>query len=83
MPTMFDEYDVVRVKKLLMPSRPFSGTEGATRAPQIGDEGAIVFLYDPSLFIIECVDKEGYTVWLADFAPEELELVWKAPQNGS
>ena len=74
---MFDEYDVVRVKKLLTPSRPFSGTEGATRSPQIGDKGTIVFLYDQSLFIIECVDKEGYTVWLADFEKSELALVYR------
>ena len=86
MATMFEEYDVVRVKKLLTPSRSFDGSQDIARAPKIGDEGAIVHLSetnDQTLCVVECVNKEGRTVWLADFVPEELELVWKAPRNGS
>jgi hypothetical protein len=31
-------------------------------------------------FVLEMVDQAGGTVWLADFLPDELELVWRAGQ---
>jgi ribosomal protein L32E len=76
----FREYDVVRVKKLEQPWRYFDGTESVMRPPQIGDVGTIVHMPPDtqglkSMCIVECVDNEGYTVWLADFTIDELELV--------
>jgi len=47
----------------------------ASRPPQVGDVGTIVFAYDLTSFAVECVNDNGMTVWLADFFGEELELV--------
>lgn len=70
------ELDVVEVIKLLRPNRHYTGTEGVCRPPNVGDTGTIVFVHNPEgpnvMFSVECVDKNGATVWLADFSPEEL-----------
>jgi len=37
--------------------------------------GTIIFVYETTSFAVECVDKDGMTVWLADFSADELEPV--------
>lgn len=74
------EYDVVRVTKLDQPNRHYDGTESVKRLPQIGDLGTIVHVYSGAqdinpAYIVECVDRNGFTVWMADFTAGELELV--------
>ena len=77
----FSEYDVVRVVKLLEAERSITGSKGSTRQPKVGDMGAVVFVSDSSdfsttpVYIVECVDDAGMTVWLADFQEDELEIV--------
>ena len=74
----FHVHDVVRVIRLAEKSRPFEGSEGRSRSPQVGDVGTVVFEYgdgreaDP--VGVESVDGDGFTVWFADFARDELEL---------
>jgi hypothetical protein len=68
------ELDCVKIVKLLSENRPFDGTEGIKRPPRIGDTGTIVFL-EQNFCIVESVDSEGYTIWLADFLVEELEIL--------
>lgn len=68
------EFDVVRVRALNVPSRNFDGSKGVMREPRINDIGVIVHvLAEDEMFIVECVDADGYTTWLADFSAEELE----------
>ncbi len=71
------EFDCVRVVRLHQSGRPYDGTEAVMRPPQIGDVGAIVHVHavDSGVagYLVECVDAEGYTVWLADFLPDEIE----------
>ncbi|MEQ1761946.1 MAG: DinB family protein [Pyrinomonadaceae bacterium] len=67
-----DELSTVRVVKLNIPDRHFDGTEGVKRRPKIGDTGTIVHRAG-ELCIVESVDAAGLTVWLADFALDELE----------
>ena len=76
MSTTIEYLDVVRVIALLEGHREFIGTEGACRAPRIGDLAAEVHVLDPGQsFVAEAVDGEGgYTLWLADFSAEELQL---------
>jgi len=78
---LLQEYDVVKVVKLLNPDRKFDGTDDISRPPRIGDIGTICHDYDPgnqdSVVAVEMVTKDGMTVWLADFKREELELVQK------
>jgi hypothetical protein len=69
------EYGIVRVAHLLQPDRTFQGAKNVCRAPEVGDIGTIVFAYDKTSFAVECVNKEGMTVWLADFFAEELEFL--------
>lgn len=71
------EYDVVNVIRLTNSERQYDGSEGVKRSPQIGDVGTIVHTYEKDgqdvRYIVECVDSEGYTIWLADFLPEEIQ----------
>ncbi len=73
------EYDVVRVVKLNDPARKFDGTDGVRQPPRIGDVATICHEYDPkdpvAPVVVEMVDHEGRTLWLADFQRSELELV--------
>jgi hypothetical protein len=68
------EYDCVKIVNLLREDRPFDGTENVKRPPQIDDVGTIVHIVQ-NFCIVECIDSEGYTVWLADFLIDELETV--------
>jgi hypothetical protein len=78
-PPVLREYDVVRVSHLLRPERAYGGTESVRRPPAIGDIGTICHELVPSdqtaPVMVEMVDQNGMTVWLADFVREELELV--------
>ena len=67
------EHDCVKIVKLLRENRPFDGTENVKRPPKIGDVGAIVHPGKETC-IVESVDSEGFTIWLADFLIEELEI---------
>ena len=70
----FAEYDVVKLVKLNQDNRPFSGTTGVSRFPQIGDLGTIVHVYETGkLFTVEKGDSNDYKTWLADFTADELE----------
>lgn len=73
------EYDTVRIVKLNRVDRWFDGTEGVMRAPRVGDVAVICHEYEPTnpsaLVAVEMVDENGMTIWFADFARDELELV--------
>jgi hypothetical protein len=76
----FREYDVVRVKKLNQPNRHYDGTASVRRPPRIGDDGTIVYIPQEmqglnSWCIVQCLDNDGLTIWVADFTTDELELV--------
>lgn len=73
-----EELDQVRVVRLRAAERPYDGTEGVLRAPRLGDEGTVVRAAakgDASATVmVECCDADGGTIWLAEFAADELEL---------
>lgn len=72
------EYDSVRICRLLVPERPFDGTEGVARPPRSGDTGTVVATGGrgtEKTWVVESVNAEGKTVWLADFRTEELEKI--------
>ena len=75
------ELDVVRIVRFKEASRQFSGTEGVMRAPEIGDKGTVVHMHErinsEPEFMVESVNGEGFTLWLADFALSEVALEWK------
>ena len=77
---LFHEYDVVRVKKLIVQDRWYTGSSTVKRPPSIGDCGTIVDIPKGSIdrLTAECVDKNGQTIWVADFIADELELIESA-----
>jgi hypothetical protein len=66
---------MARVVRLLNQNRPFSGSEGIKRAPQLGDVGPVVHVHSTAAYIVESVHADGTTACLADFEREELEFV--------
>ncbi|MDC9520303.1 hypothetical protein PSH55_04080 [Pseudoalteromonas sp. Angola-31] len=70
------QYSVVKVislnKKFIYSEKSFG-----SRAPQVGDVGTIVEVYDGA-FDIECCDVNGVTIWLEIFEPSDgdLELLY-------
>jgi hypothetical protein len=76
----FNEYDVVKVVKLLKAERYIDGSAALKRQPRIGDEGTILHIPPnlsdpPEMMIVECSDPEGQVIWIADFSPEELVVL--------
>jgi hypothetical protein len=73
------EYDVVRIARLSDPARSFTGTSSVSRAPAVGDVATVCHEYQSgdqtARVAVEMVDGDGYTIWLADFERNELELV--------
>jgi len=67
-----DELSIVRVVKLNTSDRRFDGTEEVKRPPRVGDIGTVVHKVG-GLNIVESVDRDGLTIWLADFTSDELE----------
>jgi hypothetical protein len=79
-----EEYDVVKIKALLLSEseRMNLGSDNIKRNPIIGDTGTIVHIATlkdgtKKMFIVECINHDGYAYWISDFIIEELELVWK------
>lgn len=67
-----NELSGVRIVKLNTPNRHIDGTKGVKRPPRVGDSGTIVHKVG-ELYMVESVDSDGLTVWLADFTADEIE----------
>lgn len=78
-------HDVVCVARLDVTDRPYDGSPGTMRAPRIGDEGTVVWVDEEGpargSAMVECVADDGTTIWLADFAEHELELVARSVEG--
>jgi hypothetical protein len=67
-------YDVVKIKKLHKPI-DFQPDGTSVRAPIVGDVAAVIEVYTtPPGYELECSGRDGITIWLHAFAPEEVEL---------
>lgn len=78
-----DELDVVKVVTLPMTHRKVSGSEGVCRAPRVGDLATVVHVLEPGrAFVVEAVNADGNTLWVADFQVEELMLESKHRESG-
>jgi hypothetical protein len=76
----YQELSVVRIAVTDVGTRSYTGTQGVARAPEPGDKGTIVLVHESSqpepAYMVEAVDSDGYTLWLADFTHSELTLEW-------
>ena len=69
----FQLHQRVRIARLL--SEHTNDLASAERTPAEGEIGAIVHVYSVphEAYCVECV-KDGETLWLSDFVPDELEI---------
>lgn len=71
-------YSTVRIRRLVAPAEAYDGWRMNQRPPRAGDEGTLIdVLHAPGLpdrYVVESSAPDGTTVWLADFAAEELEV---------
>lgn len=66
----------VKIVQLLNPNREVAGTMGLVEDPQIGEVARVIYEYPaPDTKVSVEKSNDTGTVWFADFAREELELV--------
>ena len=75
----FEQFDIVRVTRLLVPDREVDGSSAEPPQPRVGEEGTIVEVLGDDVYLAERVTADGYTVWVAEFSEAELALVQRAP----
>lgn len=77
--TSRDRYGRVRIRRLLQSPTEYDGRRADLRPPQVGDVGTLLdVLHAPGLpdrYVVESAGADGVTLWLGDFAAEELELL--------
>jgi hypothetical protein len=73
----FRQYNIVRIRQLLRSPEEYDGWRVNQRPPQVGDTGTIIdVLSAPGLpynYVVEADGLDGVTIWLGEFAAEELE----------
>ena len=72
-----EQYGQVRVRQLLRPPAAYDRWQVNQRPPAIGDVGTLLDILTapglPERFVVESSGPGGVSVWLGDFAAEELE----------
>jgi hypothetical protein len=75
--TELDHGDVVRVARLMIPSRDVDGPGATPPQPRVGDIATVAGTLGDDLFLVEHATDDGRSLWLAEFHAGELELVAK------
>jgi len=74
----FQHDDTVRVVRLLEPEREVTGSSDPAPQPRVGDRATVVADLGDGLYLLESCTDDGMTLWMGEFAAEELELVQRA-----
>lgn len=73
------QYDLVRICQLTREADGYDGWLGNQRPPQVGNVGVLLDILEapglPDRYVVELSGADGVTIWLSDFAAEEIELV--------
>ena len=73
------QYDMVRIRRLIQSPVSYDGWLVNQRPPQVGDVGVLLdVLHAPGLpdrYVVEHSGADGITIWLGDFAAEEIEPI--------
>ena len=71
------DYATVRIVRLRsdVSHAPIDSSFDSPALPQRGDEGAVVHRSRPGFYLVESVQMDGTTDWLAEFAEDELEVI--------
>ncbi len=76
------QYGLFRIRKLVRPAAEYDGWRVNQRPPAVGDMGALFDILTapglPDRYVVESSGPDGITVWLGDFAAEELEPLGSA-----
>lgn len=71
------QYSSVKIVKLIQGKSDYNGWNTNKRLPKIGDTGTVVEILEAEgnikRFVVECIDRNGLTIWLSDFC-EEIEI---------
>ena len=67
--------DTVRVVHLLEPEREVTGSSDPAPQPRVGDKANVVAELGDGLYLVESCTDDGMTLWMGEFAAEELALV--------
>jgi hypothetical protein len=67
--------DIVRIARLMIPSRDVDGPGITPPQPRVGDLATVVGALGDDLYLIEHATDDGRSLWLAEFHVGELELV--------
>ena len=67
--------DVVRVQRLIVPTREVDGPVADPPQPRVGELGIVVDTLGDDLYLVEHVTDDGRPVWMAEFHASELALV--------
>ena len=70
--------DTVRVAHLLEPEREVTGSSDPAPQPRVGDKATVVADLGEGLYLVESCTDDGMTLWMGEFAAEELKLVERA-----
>ena len=71
----FEPRDVVRVARLLHPSREVDGATAEPPQPGVGQSAMIVDALGEGLYLVERLTDDGRSLWVAEFHERELELL--------
>ncbi|MFL5617993.1 MAG: hypothetical protein ACJ79A_06295 [Gemmatimonadaceae bacterium] len=74
----FHPDDTVRVVRLLEAEREVSGASETPPQPRIGDTATIIADVGEGLYLVEHATDDGVTMWMAELAAEEMELIQRA-----
>jgi hypothetical protein len=73
----FKQYEPVRIRHLQQQPDAYNGWRVNQRPPQVGDVGVLLDILTapgvPDRYVVEYAGPDGVTIWLADFAADELE----------
>jgi hypothetical protein len=76
----FEPLDVVRVTRLLLPSRDVDGATAEPPQPRLGQRATVVDSLGDHLYLVERLTDDGLSLWVAEFHEDELELVDRAAE---
>ena len=71
----FAPSDVVRVQRLMVPTREVDGPGADPPQPRVGELAVVVDTLGDDLYLVEHLTDDGRSVWMAEFHADELTLV--------
>jgi hypothetical protein len=71
----FETSDVVRVRRLLTPTRDVDGRSAHAPQPRLGDLVVVAVPVGDDRYLVEHRTDDGVVLWVAEFHGSELELV--------